>query len=79
MYVILRLIQHRRDFHRLVANSQSALNTSRFLRLLALSILFLAINLPLSILWVQATIAGAGDYKDYDWDYIHAHVCPMSI
>lgn len=79
VYVIIRLIQHRRDLRRLVVSSQSALNTSRFLRLLALSMLYLAINLPMSIVWVRSTVASSGEYIDYDWDFIHQFVSASVI
>lgn len=72
-YVIFRLFRHRRDFRKIVASSNSALNTSRFIRLGLLSASFFFFTLPLSIITfvqVQQTSISGG-YVNYSWHFIH--------
>ena len=74
VYVGYRLLAHRRDFRRLVNNSDSALTASRFIRLGLLSSAFFAFNLPLSIYSLIRLLPGVGPYIKYDWHYIHSDV-----
>lgn len=74
MYTVYRLVKHRRNFGRIVAGSHSALNTSRFIRLAALSLSYLLIALPFNIYSMLTNIASSGVYSDYSWDYVHSVV-----
>lgn len=75
VYVAYRLLGHRRDFRKLVNTADSALTTSRFVRLGLLSTAFFLFNLPLSIYSITRLLPGIGPYIHYDWAYIHSEVC----
>lgn len=74
-----RLFLHRRDFRKLVAHSNSALTTSRFLRLTGLGVVSMALNTMLAIATPDGVLSGSGQYIDYSWSTIHSevrqHVC----
>jgi len=74
VYTAYRLVQHRRDFSRVVAGAHSALTTSRFLHLLALSISYLLVGAPLSIYSTISYVRTSEKYYDYSWEYIHSAV-----
>jgi hypothetical protein len=57
-----------------VANSNSALTTSRFLRLGALSTIYFGLTMPISVYSFVLTKKGGGNYIDYDWSRIHLFV-----
>nr|AER30239.1 mating pheromone receptor a2 [Sporobolomyces johnsonii] len=71
-YTVYRLIRHRRDFRRVVSGSHSALTTTRFVRLAALSTSYLLVGLPLSLYSTFVAIVSTGRYTDYNWDYVHS-------
>ena len=77
MYTVFRLIKHRRDFGRVVSGAHSALTTSRFVRLAALSFSYLLIGLPLCIYTTLSNIASSQAYFDYSWDYLHSVVSSL--
>ncbi|GAA5852135.1 hypothetical protein JCM5353_005975 [Sporobolomyces roseus] len=58
--------------HRVVAGAHSALTTSRFLHLLALSISYLLVGAPLSIYSTISYVRTSEKYYDYSWEYIHS-------
>nr|AER30221.1 mating pheromone receptor a2 [Rhodosporidiobolus colostri] len=80
-YTVFRLIRHRRNFHRVVAGAHSALTTTRFIRLAALSISYLAIGVPLAIYGAVNAIDLSGPYLDYSWSYFRSgwHDHPITI
>jgi pheromone a factor receptor len=73
-YVGYRLVKHRQDFKRLVNNSDTALTTSRFVRLGLLSTAFFLLNLPLSVYNLVITVPAVGPYLKYSWRAIHYDV-----
>nr|AER30236.1 mating pheromone receptor a2 [Sporobolomyces longiusculus] len=78
-YTVYRLIRHRRNFRHVVSGAHSALTTSRFLHLLALSVSYLFIGVPLSISSTISYVRTSGKYYDYSWEYIHSawHLYPI--
>lgn len=66
-YVGYRLVKHRRNFKKLVAASDSALTTSRFVRLGLLASAFLLFNLPLSIWQLVDFVRKVGKYFPFNW------------
>ncbi|POY70136.1 hypothetical protein BMF94_6857 [Rhodotorula taiwanensis] len=72
LYTVYRLLLHRRDFRRVVAGSHSALTTTRFLRLTALSLSYLCIGMPLAFVSAVQYVRSSGPYSDYSWEYIHS-------
>ncbi|GAA6041905.1 hypothetical protein JCM8097_000214 [Rhodosporidiobolus ruineniae] len=71
-YTVYRLIRHRRNFNRVVAGAHSALTTTRFIRLAALSISYLLIGVPLTIYSTITLIMQTGRYYDYSWAYFRS-------
>nr|AER30205.1 mating pheromone receptor a2 [Rhodotorula araucariae] len=71
-YTVYRLIRHRRNFGRVVAGAHSALTTSRFIRLGAVSIAYLCVGVPLSMWSTIVNVRSSGRYYDYSWAYIHS-------
>ncbi|GAA6025205.1 hypothetical protein JCM10207_001490 [Rhodosporidiobolus poonsookiae] len=79
-YTVYRLIRHRRNFARVVAGSHSALTTSRFMRLLALSLSYLLIGVPLALWTTVEAIRRSQRYSDYSWNYFRSawHLAPIT-
>jgi pheromone a factor receptor len=73
-YTVYRLIRHRRNFGRVVAGAHSALTTTRFIRLAALSFSYLLVGAPLTIYSTIINIRLSGRYLDYSWSYLHSSV-----
>lgn len=74
VYVLYRLMQHRQNFARLLANADSALTTSRFMRLGLLSGTYILFTVPMSIYQFILQLKVGGEYIPYDWDRIHLGV-----
>ena len=73
-YVFYRLLKHRRNFGKLVANSNSALTTSRFIRLCLLAGAYILLTVPVTIYTLILQIQVGGAYAPYNWDWIHRGV-----
>lgn len=71
-YTVYRLILHRRDFRRVVSGSHSALSTTRFMRLMGLSIAYLCIGIPLAFYSAAVNVRTSLRYSDYSWKYQHS-------
>jgi pheromone a factor receptor len=71
-YVIFRLVRHRREFRSLMSHTNSALTTSRFIRLACISAAHISINLPTSAYFYlyQFTVQ-LGAPLEYNWAEIH--------
>lgn len=74
VFVIVRLLIHRHDFKKLVTHSNSALTTSRFLRLTGLGVVSIALNSLLAISIPRGLVQASGQYVDYDWEMVHRAV-----
>lgn len=67
-------MKHRRDFGKVVAGAHSALTTSRFARLMAYSILYVLLGLPLAVIVPATEIKTSGTYLDYSYGYFKQSV-----
>lgn len=72
--MLYRLVKHRRNFTKLLATSDSALTTSRFVRLGLLSGTYILFTVPMSAYQLVTQIQAGGTYIPYDWHEIHRGV-----
>lgn len=72
VYVVYQLLRHRRNFNKLLRKTDSALTTSRFLRLALLSAAYSFFTLPLSIYqFVSVYKNSDGGLQRYSWETVH--------
>ncbi|KAK9894799.1 fungal pheromone STE3G-protein-coupled receptor [Cystobasidium minutum MCA 4210] len=70
VYVVVQLCQHRQSFSKMVARTESALTTSRFLRLVLLSAAYAFFELPLTIFLAVTNVTFNGVAR-YNWHEVH--------
>jgi hypothetical protein len=74
VYVVYQLARHRHSFGKLLANADSALTSSRFVRLVLLSGAYALFTLPLSIYQFTLQLKVGEGYRPYDWAEFHVGV-----
>lgn len=73
-YVAYRLFIHRRNFRKLVNNSDSALTVSRFIRLGLMSLAIFLVSLPFTFYQLVVSIRALGPYRSFNWQELRQYV-----